>query len=133
MMVLFDFDCNGQSFRVKREYAYLYGKPYTSLEFGIIENDAIIPLTDKTIRATQHKIEQTLHIDFDSFVNSAFLRQGQSNEFSKKLPKSAKRSSLPFLALINMSRFVNWLLKKVEASRRKKLLLLRFKRNINKN
>lgn len=90
MMVLFDFECNGQLFRVKREYAYLYGKPYTSLEFGIIENDTVIPLTDKTIRATQHKIEQTLHIDFDSFVNSAFLRQGQSNEFSKKSPKERK-------------------------------------------
>lgn len=101
MMVSLDFECNGQRYRIKREYAQTYGKPYALLEFGIIadESGAIIPLTDKTIRATQHKIEQTLHLDFDAFTNSAFLRQGQSNEFSKKSPKDRKEILASILGL----------------------------------
>lgn len=90
MMVTFDFECNANTYRIKREYAHLYGKPYTSLEFGVLDGDTIRPLTDKTIRSTQAVIEQTLHISFDSFINSAFLRQGHSNEFSKKTPKERK-------------------------------------------
>lgn len=100
MMVSLDFECNGQRYRIKREYAQTYGKPYALLEFGILTDDgAIIPLTDKTIRATQHKIEQTLHLDFDAFTNSAFLRQGQSNEFSKKSPKDRKEILASILGL----------------------------------
>lgn len=100
MMVSLDFECNGQRYRIKREYAQTYGKPYALLEFGILTDDGtVIPLTDKTIRATQHKIEQTLHLDFDAFINSAFLRQGQSNEFSKKSPKDRKEILASILGL----------------------------------
>ena len=101
MMVSLDFECNGQLYRIKREYAQTYGKPYALLEFGIInsDNETVVPLTDKTIRATQHKIEQTLHLDFDAFINSAFLRQGQSNEFSKKSPKDRKEILASILGL----------------------------------
>ena len=92
MMVIIDFECNKTIYRIRREYSHNFGKPYATLEFGIIQNDekTLIPLTDKTIRATQHKIEQTLRLDFNTFINSAFLRQGSSNEFSKKSPKERK-------------------------------------------
>jgi DNA repair protein SbcC/Rad50 len=100
MMVCLDFMCNGQTYRVRREYMQTYGKPITTLDFGILnEQQAIIPLTDKTIRATQHIIEQTLHLTFDAFVNSAFLRQGQANEFSKKSPKERKEIFAQILGL----------------------------------
>ena len=29
-------------------------------------------------------------LDYEAFINSSFLRQGQANEFSKKLPKERK-------------------------------------------
>lgn len=92
MMVCLDFQCAGQQYRVKREYMQTYGKPIASLDFALLDSthDKFIPLTDKTIRETQHKIEQTLHLSYDAFINSAFLRQGQSNEFSKKSPKERK-------------------------------------------
>ncbi len=92
MMVSLDFFCNGQAYRVRREFAVTYGKPYAALDFGILDQltDNVVSLTDKTIRATQEKIETMIGLDFDSFVNSAFLRQGQSNEFSKKSPKERK-------------------------------------------
>lgn len=100
MMVCLDFEFNGQVYRVRREFALTYGKPYAALDFGIVNDDQLfIPLTDKTISLTQAKIEQTLNLSFDSFSNSAFLRQGQANEFSKKSPKERKEILANILGL----------------------------------
>jgi exonuclease SbcC len=101
MLVALDFTCNGQTYRVRREYSYLYGKPHASVDFGVLEpdTDKYISLTDKTIRETQAKIENTIKLDYDSFINSAFLRQGQSNEFSKKTPKERKEILANILGL----------------------------------
>ncbi len=91
MMVVFDFELGGILYRIKREFFMSYGKAHTQLEFGILdEQKKIKPLTSKTIKATQEIIEKTIRIDFNSFVNSAFLRQGNSNEFSKKSSKDRK-------------------------------------------
>lgn len=100
MMVALDFEFNGNLYRIRREFAFNYGKPYAALDFGLVdENDTLIPLTDKTISTTQAKIEQTLNLTFESFSNSAFLRQGQSNEFSKKSPKERKEILASILGL----------------------------------
>jgi len=101
MMVIFDFEFNHQLYRVKREFAITYGKPLATLEFGLLdaEKNSIIPLTGKTIRDTQETIENTLHLSFDAFSNSAFLRQGSANEFSKKSPKERKEILASILGL----------------------------------
>lgn len=101
MMVIFDFLFNDNQYRIRREYAKTYGKPYATLDFGIIQKETqlYLPLTSKTIRDTQAIIETTLGLDFDSFINSAFLRQGQSNEFSKKSPKDRKEILSSILGL----------------------------------
>lgn len=92
MMVCFDFIFNGQTYRVKRDFSQKYGKPHTYIDFGLynVQKDSFIPLTDKTTRKTQEVIETVLGLDYDTFINSSFLRQGQSNEFSKKSPKERK-------------------------------------------
>jgi DNA repair protein SbcC/Rad50 len=92
MVVVFDFLFNGCKYRVKREFTFAYGKPYSLLEFGILdkEEEKFSSLTDKTIKKTQEKIESLIGLDYDTFINSAFLRQGSSNEFSKKSPKDRK-------------------------------------------
>jgi len=100
MMVAIDFICNDQKYRVKREYALTKSKPYVALDFALYKDDKkLISLTEKTIKATQTKIENTIHITLDSFVNSAFLRQGQANEFSKKSPKDRKEIFAQILGL----------------------------------
>lgn len=101
MMVIFDFEFNGQLYRVRREFMATYGKPLTTLEFGLLEKDSetIIPLTGKTIKETQQKIEHTLHLTFEAFSNSAFLKQGSSNEFSKKSPRDRKEILASILGL----------------------------------
>ncbi len=91
MFVILEFEVNNQRYRIRREYVHTKSKPFASLDFGVIqESQKVIALTDKTIKATQDKIEKTIGITYDSFSNSTFLRQGQSNEFSKKSPKERK-------------------------------------------
>lgn len=125
MLVVFDFLFAGKTYRIRREYMETYGKPINSLEFGMIdtETDAFIPLTDKTIRTTQEKIEQTLRIDFDSFSNSAFLRQGSSNEFSKKSPKDRKHILATILGLDQYEVIRKLALEKIKDSQTKRTVL----------
>ncbi len=44
------------------------------------------------VRDTQYKIEDILKLDYDTFINSAFIRQGRADEFTIKTP--AKRKEL---------------------------------------
>src|SRR5579872_5586401 len=69
MLVMLDFVFNNQIYRVRRELSNHYNKPLVSLDFGMLnpETQELIPLTDKTIRTTQEKIETLLNLDFDSF------------------------------------------------------------------
>jgi len=100
MMVVLDFECNSQKYRVKREYVKTYGKPLLTLDFGVYQPDgSLVSLTENRLRATQQKIEQTINLTMESFVNSAFLRQGQANEFSKKSPKDRKEIFAQILGL----------------------------------
>lgn len=100
MFVILEFEVSGQVYRVRREFVQTASKPFASLDFGIMQEEGkIIALTDKTIKATQDKIERTIGITYESFINSAFLRQGQSNEFSKKSPKERKEILAEILQL----------------------------------
>lgn len=93
MMIQLNFICNGQTYQVRREYNRTsYGKPYINLDFGMFdpEKQNFVPIGGKSVRAAQAAIDGVVRLDFDSFCNSAFLRQGQSNEFSKKSAKERK-------------------------------------------
>jgi exonuclease SbcC len=101
MMVCAEFEFGQQLYRVRREFAKTYGKPYSALDFEIFSTtrQSYTSLTDKTIRITQEKIESLLGLDYDTFINTSFLRQGQANEFSKKNPKERKQILASILGL----------------------------------
>lgn len=101
MMVGLQFMCSGQEYRVRREYTRSSSKPYVTLDVGVFDpaQNAFIPIGGKSIRSSQAALENLIHLDFDSFCNSAFLRQGQSNEFSKKSPKERKEILASILGL----------------------------------
>ncbi len=101
MLVSLEFEFSKQIYRVRREYAKTYGKPYASLDFEVFDDVAekFVTLTDKTIRITQEKIETLLGLDYETFVNSAFLRQGLADEFSKKSSKERKQILTNILGL----------------------------------
>lgn len=117
MLVIFDFEINGIAYRVRREFVKTQSHPFSALDFGIIKaDDTFATMTDKTIKATQAKLEKTIGITYDSFINSAFLRQGQANEFSKKSPKERKEI---LATILQLERFED--LKKIALEKSKNL------------
>jgi DNA repair protein SbcC/Rad50 len=117
MLVIFDFEINGIAYRVRREFVKTQSHPFSALDFGIVKaDDTFTTMTDKTIKATQTKLEKTIGITYDSFINSAFLRQGQANEFSKKSPKERKEI---LATILQLERFED--LKKIALEKSKNL------------
>lgn len=92
LLVIFEFSLGDDVYRIRREFWKGLGKNTANLELFIKSRngDHFLPLTEKTIRATQKKIDTILKINYETFVNSSFLRQGNSNEFSKKSPRDRK-------------------------------------------
>ncbi|MDJ1182351.1 AAA family ATPase [Roseofilum casamattae] len=56
----------------------------TSLEFQVESETGFRPLTGRHTRDTQQLIIRTLKLDYQTFVNSAYLRQGRGDEFMLK-------------------------------------------------
>ena len=56
-------------------------------------------LTQKGVRATQQYINQQLKIDYETFVNAAYLRQGRADEFMLKRPSERKQVLADLLKL----------------------------------
>lgn len=127
MMVSLEFKLGLARYRVRREYAKTYGKPYAALDFEIFnqQTNAFVSLTDKTIRATQDKIERCIGLNFDTFINSAFLKQGQSNEFSKKTAKERKQILTDILGLSKYTKLQQLALEKMRNNNEEKRVLLK--------
>ena len=60
------------------------------LELQVSHADGFKTISGNSIQETQQKIIELLRLDYKTFVNSAFLRQGHSDEFSIKRPSERK-------------------------------------------
>jgi len=93
MEVEFDFTVNEQLYRIirKRSRPRKRGSPgQPSLELQISNGNGYHPITGNTIAQTQEKIISILHMDYDTFINSAYLRQGHADEFTRQVPSKRK-------------------------------------------
>ena len=68
--VIFTFMLEQNTYRVQR---VLPRNKSTVLEFQVQNGDSWKPLTEKTTRDTQLRIEQILRLDYDTFVNASFF------------------------------------------------------------
>ncbi len=48
------------------------------------------PLTERTLRETQARIEQILRLDYETFVNASFFLQGKADQFAQQSPGKRK-------------------------------------------
>ena len=48
------------------------------------------PLTERTLRETQARIEGVLRLDYDTFVNAAFFLQGKADQFTQQTASKRK-------------------------------------------
>ncbi|OUL17509.1 ATP-binding cassette family protein [Nostoc sp. RF31YmG] len=92
----FTFQSNQQKYRVIRTRV----RSGTSvLEFQIETPSGFRPLTGKGVRATQDLILEHIKLDYDTFINSAYLRQGRADEFMLKRPTERKEILAELLKL----------------------------------
>ncbi|MBD1879103.1 exonuclease subunit SbcC [Coleofasciculus sp. FACHB-T130] len=92
----FTFQCDRQTYRIIRTRIRGQGG---SLEFQVQSSGDFRSLTGRGIRATQEAIVHHLKLDYDTFVNSAYLRQGRADEFMLKRPSERKEILADLLKL----------------------------------
>jgi exonuclease SbcC len=106
MRVALTFDQSGQRFKVIRQRKS--GKRGSSLlEFQAWDpsTDSWGSLTEGAIRDTQAKIDEVVRLDYETFVNSAFLVQGRADEFTTKTPTQRKQVLSTILGLSQWERY----------------------------
>ena len=92
MEVELDFLSQGAAYRVVRKRSRGAGRRpgKTLLEFQVLSGSESAPITQGTLRETQQRIVETLRMDYDTFINSAFLVQGRADEFTLKTADKRK-------------------------------------------
>jgi exonuclease SbcC len=92
----FTFQSNQQIYRVIRT------RPRGGtgvLEFQVETPSGFRALTGKGVRATQDVILEHIKLDYETFINSAYLRQGRADEFMLKRPNERKEILAELLKL----------------------------------
>ena len=115
-LVVLDFAYEGNVYRVQR---LLPRGKTTTLEYFIFQDEGEKstsqrmqayaqfaengkpwkPLTERTLRDTQVRIEQTLRLDYETFVNASFFLQGKADFFTQQKPGDRKRILSSILGL----------------------------------
>ena len=99
VQVSFSFAHGGQVYRVIRTRQRGQN---SSLEFQIETETGYRSITQKGVRSTQQFILAQIKIDYETFVNAAYLRQGRADEFMLKRPSDRKQV---LAELLNLSRY----------------------------
>lgn len=91
--VALTFEYEGNVYRVQRT---LPRNKSTVLEFQVLDGGRTVeegrwrPLTEKTTKDTQARIEQTLRLDYETFINASFFLQGKADQFTQKKASDRK-------------------------------------------
>ena len=109
-----DFEAQGQAYRAIRRRRRS-GRGQSQVDLFALDNadsadadsadtdnaDTAIarPLTGNTLNETNARIRQLVGLDYETFVNSAFLAQGRSDEFMRKSPSERKDTLSSILGL----------------------------------
>ena len=92
MEVEYDFALHDMSFRVSRKRNKRQGtKSILSFQAWSQRDQAWREISESALSATEKRIRQELRLDYDTFINSAFLVQGRADEFTTKPPAERKQ------------------------------------------
>ena len=87
--VILDFDYEGMRYQVQRSKTR---DKSTLLEFRIQNADGKWKaLTEATLRGTEELIRNSLHLDYETFINASFFLQGKADQFAQQRPGDRKR------------------------------------------
>lgn len=99
MMVDLEFTLDGQDYRVIRRRIRGKRGGQSHLDFQVRDENGWRSLTPGGIRETQQLIIRTLRMDYEIFANSAYLRQGHADAFTRKEPAKRKQVLADILGL----------------------------------
>ncbi len=101
MEVELEFALEGNRYRVIRKRRKRQGRRsgQTALELQVWDGQRFRSISEPTVRATEARIRQLLRLDYETFINSAFLVQGRADEFTTKRPSERKQVLADILGL----------------------------------
>lgn len=95
MEVTFTFRLGERDYRIFRRRSFARGgaSGQHTLEFFIAASggDDWLPISGDNVRETQEGIVGVLNMDYETFVNSAFILQGKADSFTQKPPSERKK------------------------------------------
>ncbi len=93
MRVDLDFSSHDQIYRVTRIHSKSTtgsaGK--TELNLSILKEGMPVSIMGNTIRDTEQQIIDLLHMDYDTFISTSYLRQGDADQFTRSRPAERKQ------------------------------------------
>jgi exonuclease SbcC len=95
--VTFEMDYENNRYRIQRSRER--GKS-TALELQVRnEADEWKAMTESGVRATEARIRDILHLDYDTFINTSFFLQGKADMFAQQTPAHRKEILSSILGL----------------------------------
>ena len=106
MHVEFTFDLDAGRYRVIRQYRRRPRSSATELDLQIYDEAAsrFRSLSAGHLTSTQSSIIELLSMDYDTFINSAFIVQGRADEFTRKSASERKQVLSEILGLSRYER-----------------------------
>ena len=101
MAVELEFLARGQRYRISRKYSRSARarQGASILELQVASNDGFRSITGNLVRETEEQVRDILHMDYDTFINTAFLRQGDADRFTTSRPAERKETLAEVLDL----------------------------------
>jgi DNA repair protein SbcC/Rad50 len=101
MEVEFEFSVGPNRYRIlrKRSKAGLKRDGQSLLDLQVATPEGFLSIPGNGIRETERKIVEILRMDYQTFINSAFLLQGKADEFSTRKPAERKEVLANILGL----------------------------------
>ncbi len=105
MYIQLDFEQEDQIYRVIRRRSRRQRSTGT-LDLLVQDAEGQFNLiSEAAMRSTQERINQLLRLDYETFINSAFLQQGRADAFTTKTPKERKQILSDILGLALWERY----------------------------
>ena len=86
-------DLEGERYRIIRKFSLVKNRSHSELELMVFDSqkEEFISLSASSLRQTQQRINGLLRMDYDTFINSAFILQGRVDEFTRKSARERKQ------------------------------------------
>lgn len=101
MRVEFVFDLDGERYRIVRAWTKNKrgGTPLLEINIADAESGLFRALTRQSTTESQELLNGLLRMDYETFINSAYLKQGMADVFSRQMPGQRKQILAEILGL----------------------------------